>query len=104
MNRTQLINDNNRPANNQYVLNDTENKIVSFLSYQSLIADIDKGKKEIRIYPDYKRSTTTTKHRNIFFRRNRLDGLDTTKDLDKAIKEGEFGEYKILKMEKQVYA
>ena len=84
-----LININNgRAVANQFVIEDTSNACTYFQSYSSEIVKIDILRKEITIYPDYDYSNTTIKHRNNFFKLQGFTNLSTTKQLEKAIKDG----------------
>lgn len=61
----QMINNNNNPAANQFVINGEGKKI--FQSYDSIIAVVDYNNKTIELGEDWNYSRTTGKHRNIFF-------------------------------------
>ena len=69
-----------------------------FQSYKSPIALIDWVNKKITIYPDYKYSKITTKYRNIFFITRGMAELASTNGLEKAIKDGCWRDYKIIKL------
>ena len=64
----QMINDRGNGAMNQFVIRDEENSRLAFQSYNSIIAVVDYHEDTITIFPDWDYSTTTGKHRNIFFR------------------------------------
>lgn len=69
-----------------------------FQSYKSPIVLIDWVNKKITIYPDYKYSATTSKHRNMFFKTRGMAELASTKALENAIKNGCWRDYKIIKI------
>ena len=62
----QMINNNGNGAMNQFVISGEGRTI--FQSYASMIAELDYNTHTITIGKDYDYSTTTGKHRNIFFR------------------------------------
>ena len=92
----QMINTRGNGAMNQFVITDGERTV--FQSYQSTIIEVDNNKMIVKVFPDYNYSRTTGKHRNIFFTDYvgySLRGLNTLKELEKAMKAGTYGEYKI---------
>lgn len=62
----QMINNNDNPAANQFVIYAEHKKI--FQSYDSVIAIVDYEKKTVTLGEDWNYSKTTGKHRNIFFK------------------------------------
>lgn len=75
---------------NQFVI--TGDGVTTFQSYQSTIAEVDFGKKEIRIGEDYNYSHTTGKYRNLFFEDyTPFRNLNSLNALNKAIKDGNTG-------------
>lgn len=62
----QMINNNDNPAANQFVIYAEHKKI--FQSYDSIIAIVDYEKKTVTLGEDWNYSKTTGKHRNIFFK------------------------------------
>lgn len=92
----QMINNRGNGAMNQFIITDT-NKLV-FQSYSSMIVEIDYTNNVITIGNDYNYSTTTGKHRNIFFNDYaHMPELATLKGLEKAIKDGKYKEWTIRK-------
>lgn len=90
----QMINSRGNGAMNQFIITDT-NKLV-FQSYQSMIIELDYTNNVMTIGKDYNYSTTTGKHRNIFFNDYAyMPELATLKGLEKAIKDGEYKEWTI---------
>jgi hypothetical protein len=90
----QMINTRGNGAMNQFVITDGER--IVFQSYQSTIIEIDNNKMIVKVFPDYNYSRTTGKHRNIFFSDyTRLTGLNTLKELEKAMKAGTYNGYTI---------
>ena len=69
-----------------------------FQSYNSKIALIDWINKKITIYPDYKHSATTSRYRNMFFEQRAMTELATTKGLEKALKNGHWQDFQIIKV------
>ena len=91
----QMINDNGNGAINQFVLR-VGNTIV-FQSYDSTIAIVDRDNDIVTIFPNWNYSVTTGKHRNIFFRDYAyIPDLATKKGVDKALKDGICGKWKII--------
>lgn len=91
----QMINDRGNGAMNQFIISG-DGKIV-FQSYKSMIAEVDFNNHTITFGEDWDYSVTTGKHRNIFFRDYaRFDELTTKKGVEKAIKDGYCGNYKVL--------
>lgn len=82
------------PVKNQFVI---ENGAVTvFQSYASTIAEIDRHNRTITIHPDWNYSRTTGKYRNEFFNDEGFGGLATTEGLRKAMKKGEYNDFKIV--------
>lgn len=69
-----------------------------FQSYNSPIVLIDWINDEITIYPDYKNSATTSRHRNMFFERRGMIELASTKGLEKCLKNGCWQDFQVIKM------
>ena len=89
----QMINDRGNGAINQFVIRDEENSRLAFQSYNSIIAVVDYHEDTITIFPDWDYSTTTGKHRNIFFRDYaHISALATKKGIEKALADGWCGE------------
>lgn len=82
-----MINNNNNPAANQFVIYGEGKKI--FQSYDSIIAVVDYNNKTIELGEDWNYSRTTGKHRNIFFRDYaNIPDLSSKKGIEKALKNG----------------
>ena len=92
----QMINDRGNGAMNQFVLRG-DNKII-FQSYDSTIAIVDRDDNTVTIFPDWDYSVTTGKHRNIFFRDYAyISDLASKKGIEKALKDGICGRWKVVK-------
>ena len=90
----QMINDRGNGAMNQFVIHDGNALI--FQSYSSLIAVVDYDTNEITLGEDWDYSVTTGKHRNIFFRDYaNISDLATKKGIEKALKNGICGRWKV---------
>ena len=90
----QMINDRGNGAMNQFVIHDGNALI--FQSYSSLIAVVDYDTHEIILGEDWDYSVTTGKHRNIFFREYaNISDLATKKGIEKALKNGICGRWKV---------
>lgn len=63
---SQLINDNNNPAANQFIIE--VNNGVIFQSYDTIIAFYDKRNSKVYVTEDWDYSNTTRKHFYIFLR------------------------------------
>lgn len=63
---SQLINDNNNPAANQFVLEVSKGYV--FQSYDSVIAFYDRKENKVYVTKDWDYSNTTRKHFYIFLR------------------------------------
>lgn len=85
---------NGNQVPNQFIITD-KNKI-TFQSYNSTIIEIDRKKKVLTIFPDYNYSMTTGKYRNIFLADNGFWGLSNLKELQKAIDNGFYKDYKVI--------
>ena len=93
----QMINNNNNPASNQFVIKG-ENKII-FQSYDSIIAVVDYNNKTIELGEDWNYSRTTGKHRNIFFADYvNMSDLATLEGIRKALKNGLCNGWKIFEV------
>lgn len=80
---SQLINDNDNPAANQFVIK--TKKATYFQSYESVVCKLDGN--NIVLSDDWDYSNTTRKHLYIFLRQNGYYNLSSAKDIRKAIKE-----------------
>ena len=90
----QMINNNNNPAANQFVIYGEGKKI--FQSYDSIIAVVDYNNKTIELGEDWNYSRTTGKHRNIFFMDYvNMPDLGTLEGVRKALKNGLCNGWKI---------
>ena len=90
----QMINDRGNGAMNQFVIHD--GNLLMFQSYNSLIAVVDYDNSTVFLGSDWDYSVTTGKHRNIFFRDYAyISDLANKKGIDKALKYGKCGEWKI---------
>ena len=94
MKAQQMVNSRGNVVNNQFVL--TDGVVTVFQSYMSVIAEVNRELKTIKIFEDYDYSNTTQKYRNLFFAKyvNML-GLASKADLDRAIKKGVYGDYTV---------
>lgn len=95
----QMINNKGNGAMNQFIIYG-DNGEVTFQSYESMIATVDENNKTLLVGDDYNYSATTSKHRKIFFNDYvpyKLSGLADTKKLEKAIKDGCYNGYKIVR-------
>ena len=79
---------------NQFVIEN--GAVTTFQSYASTIAEIDRHNRTITIHPDWNYSRTTGKYRNEFFNDEGFGGLATTEGLRKAMKNGEYNDFKIV--------
>lgn len=79
---------------NQFIIEGDGHSV--FQSYASMIADIDWKSKTISIGEDWNYSRTTGKYRNLFFDEMGMGGLSTTDGLRKAMRNGTYGDYKIV--------
>lgn len=86
----QLINDNNNPAANQFVIETP--KATFFQSYDSVIARYDNDTHKIELGPDWDFSNTTRKHLYIFLRDKTRFSVHSKKDVLKLIEDGDFKE------------
>jgi len=90
----QMINNNNNPAANQFIIYAEGKKI--FQSYNSIIAIVDYVNKIITLGKDWDYSRTTGKHRNIFFYDYvNMPDLATAKGIHNALKNGLSNGWKI---------
>lgn len=65
-----------------------ENGKITLISYSSKILEIDTINKVITFYEDWKYSTTTSRHRNLFFKNIGYLELDSTSKVEEALKRG----------------
>ena len=90
----QMINDRGNGAMNQFILR--VGNTIAFQSYDSTIAVVDRDDNTVTIFPDWDYSVTTGKHRNIFFRDYAyIPELATKKGIEKALKDGICGKWKV---------
>ena len=83
----QMINDRGNGAMNQFVIY-ADGKVI-FQSYNSIIAVVDRVNKSIELGSNWDYSTTTGKHRNIFFRDYaNIPDLASKKGIEYALKNG----------------
>ena len=84
-----------REIANQFIIEDGSR--VVFQSYNSMIAEIDKRTRTIKIGADWDYSRTTGKYRNAFFNEY-IPSLDSEKAVRKALQTGctEDGFYKVI--------
>lgn len=75
------------------------NGMVTFQSYNSEIITIDRPTKTIYVGKDYNYSNTTSKYRNSFLSDEGFNGLANIKALDKAIKAGQYNDYRVKMMD-----
>ena len=81
---------------NQFILR--VGNTIAFQSYDSTIAVVDRDDNTVTIFPDWDYSVTTGKHRNIFFRDYAyIPELATKKGIEKALKDGICGRWKVIK-------
>ena len=93
----QMINNNDNPAANQFVISGENKKI--FQSYDSIIAIVDYSNKTIELGEDWNYSRTTGKHRNIFFNDYvNMPDLGTLEGIRKALKNGLCNGWKIIEV------
>ena len=85
---------NGNQVPNQFII--TDGNKTTFQSYDSTIIEIDRHKKVLTIFPDYNYSMTTGKYRNIFLADNGFYGLSNLKELQKAINNGFYKDYKVI--------
>ena len=90
----QMINNNDNPAANQFVIYAEHKKI--FQSYDSIIAIVDYNNKTVTLGEDWNYSKTTGKHRNIFFKDYvNMPDLATPNGIRTALKNGLCNGWKI---------
>lgn len=86
---SQLINDNNNPAANQFIIE--VNNGVIFQSYDSVIAFYDKNNGKVYVTEDWAYSNTTRKHFYIFLRDYcNACGNIRKKDIEYELKQGKY--------------
>lgn len=84
----------NRP--NQFVINDIENRTITFQSYQSTICTVDDTNKTIHIYSDWDYSQTTLRYFKYFLENIGLDGLAGAANVKKALASGSYQDYTVI--------
>lgn len=86
---SQLINDNNNPAANQFIIK--VNNGVIFQSYNSVIAFYNKNNGKVYVTKDWDYSNTTRKHFYIFLRNYcNTCGRRRKKDIENEFKQGNY--------------
>ena len=86
---SQLINDNNNPAANQFIIE--VNNGVIFQSYDTIIAFYDKRNSKVYVTEDWDYSNTTRKHFYIFLRDYcNACGNIRKKDIEYELKQGKY--------------
>jgi hypothetical protein len=85
---SQLINDKNNPAANQFVIVGEQG--VYFQSYDSVIAQKNNNDGKIYLSPSWDYSKTTLKHLYIFLRDYTRFSVNSKKDVEYNIKNGNF--------------
>ena len=86
---SQLINDNNNPAANQFIIE--VNNGVIFQSYNSVIAFYNKNNGKVYVTEDWDCSNTTRKHFYIFLRDYcKACGNIRKKDIEYEFKQGKY--------------
>lgn len=88
-----LYTNNGNIANNQYIIVDGNKTI--FQSYESIIVVIDNDNHSIVFGKDWKYSNTTNKYRIKFMESMGFRNLATTKEIEKAFKDGYYKEWKV---------
>ena len=83
-----ISNRTGREIPNQFIIEN--GNITAFQSYKSPIIEIDYSVNEIRVFPHYDYSRTTSKYRNQFLDEMGFYGLANRADLETAIKTGEY--------------
>jgi hypothetical protein len=92
---TNLINDNGRAVQNQFVITETSlgKPVIAFQSYKSRVCEIRQGgmgfKRTVVLGRDWDYSNTTRKHLYKFLRDNDID-INNKKELEKALERGYF--------------
>ena len=86
-----------REVANQFVIRDTENSKTTFQSYDSPIIEIDYANNILKVFRNWNYSKTTGKYRNQFMSEE-FFGLDSTKELEKAMHEGCWEGWKVIKV------
>ena len=90
----QMINSRGNGAMNQFIITDGDR--IVFQSYSSMIAEVNYQTKVIYIGTNWDYSTTTSKHRNIFFSDYvAMSELATKKGLQKALGEGKYKDWTV---------
>lgn len=93
-----MISSRGNKVANQFVIRDDENGKITFQSYESEIATVDRKNKIITVFPDYDYSRTTGKYRNLFFENYCFfPDLTTKKGLEYYMDLGAIGNYEIVK-------
>lgn len=91
-----LINSNNNEVDNQFCIFNGDEGTVTFQSYGTVIAVVDKINKTVSLGKCWDYSTITGKYRNIFFSNYaHIKDLASKSGIEKALKEGKCGEYTV---------
>ncbi len=85
---SQLINDRNNGATNQFVVETDKGKY--FQSYDTIIAFVPNNSDDIVLSEDWEHSRTTSKHLYIFLRDYTRFYVNQRKDILRGIKDGKF--------------
>ena len=101
MNVENIISDSGNSIPNQFVIYDEQTNRRTFQSYSSEIITLDYNNSIVYVGEDWNYSITTGKYRNIFFRDyapNDLYYLKDRKELEKALKDGEYNGWKVIRL------
>ena len=101
MNVENIISDRGNAIPNQFVIDDEKTKRRTFQSYSSEIITLDYNNEIVYVGEDWNYSMTTGKYRNIFFRDyapKALYYLKDRKELEKALKDGEYNGWKVIRL------
>ena len=86
-----------REVANQFIIEDTDNEITVFQSYQSTIIEIDRNNLVITVHENWNYSSTTSKYRNKFMDDEGFYELANKKDFEKYMEVGTYKNFKIIK-------
>lgn len=86
-----------REVANQFVITDTEANKTSFQSYDSPIIEIDFANNILKVFRNWNYSKTTGKYRNQFMSEE-FYGLDSSKELEKAMNDGVWNNWRVIKV------
>lgn len=79
-----------REVPNQFHIKDTEKRLDTFQSYDSMIVCVDWENETISFGEDWDYSVTTAKYRNQFMRNINVPGLSSREAIKNAIHEGKY--------------